>query len=81
MMEAKGIRVLEFEFKEEEVNEMNTDGHFKQKDGSFESPLDSDDEYKWKQIDRLMELKQVMVRDETAFKRRLEGFLLKHGIA
>ena len=71
MAEAKGIRVLEFEFKEDEVNEMNTDSHFKQMDGSFKSAFDNDYNF----------VPAVMVRDETAFKQRLGEFLLKHGIA
>ena len=48
MAEWKGIPVLEFEFKEAEVSEMNTDRVIVEK------------------------------RDETAFKQRLEVFLLEH---
>ena len=71
MAERMGITVLEFPFKEAEVNWMNTEGYFKQMDGSFESPYDNDYNF----------LPAVMVRDETAFLERLEKFLLKHGIA
>ena len=71
MAERMGITVLEFEFKEDEVNEMNTDGNFKQMDGSFKSAYDNDYNF----------VPAVMVRDETAFKQRLEVFLLEHGIA
>ena len=71
MAERMGIRVLEFEFKETEVNEMNTDGKFKQKNGSFKKASDRDGNF----------VPAVMVRDETAFKRRLGEFLLQHGIA
>ena len=71
MAERMGIRVLEFEFKEDEVNEMNIDGKIKQMDGSFESPYDDDDGF----------VPAVMVRDETAFKQRLEVFLFEHEIA
>ena len=70
MAEAKGIRVLEFEFKEDEVNEMNTDGNFKQMDGSFKSAYDNDYNF----------VPAVMVRDETAFKQHLEVFLFDHRI-
>ena len=75
MAERMGITVLEFEFKEDEVNEMNTDGNFKQMDGSFKSPYDGLPAHHGDF------LPAVMVRDETAFKKRLEEFLLKHGIA
>ena len=71
MAERMGIRVLEFEFKEDEVNEMNPDGNFKQMDGSFKSAYDDNSHF----------VPAVMVRDETAFKQRLEVFLFEHDMA
>ena len=70
MAEWKGIPVLEFEFKEAEVCEMNTDGKFKKMDGSLYSPYDDDGN-----------LVSPLERDETDFKQRLGDFLLVHGIA